>query len=187
MGRLEPASWYDAYYRKHHDPEGMTAIHEESARAIMSEPDRIPDCILDLGCGPGWFHEALRVAGYDGFYHGLDFSETAIHQARLRCPLDEPSIFHCCDLTTWMVDYYDVDPLRVMIVALEVLEHLEDDVKTLKRFARKGGRVLVSVPTYDSDSHVRHFASTDDLGKRYGIKGKQWERDRQLYLMGVFL
>lgn len=187
MGRLEPASWYDAYYSSHHDPEGMTAIHQESARAIMSEPDRIPDCILDLGCGPGWFAAQLRRAGYDGLYHGHDFSETAIQQARMRCPLEEPSIFRCRDLTTYVVDDRDVDPLRVMIVALEVLEHLEDDVKTLKRFARKGGRVLVSVPTYDSDSHVRHFASIDDLGKRYGIKGNQWEKDRQLYLMGTFI
>lgn len=185
MGQLCGSEWYDTYYSNHHDPEGMTAIHVESARAIMSEPDNIPDQILDLGCGPGWFHDALRAEGYDGYYHGFDFSETAIKQARLRCPLETPSIFHRRDLTTCAVG--EIDPWTAMVVALEVLEHLADDVGTLKRFARKGGRVLVSVPTYDSASHVRHFASSDDLGKRYGIRGLQWEKDRQLYLMGVFV
>ena len=73
-----------------------------------------------------------------------------------------------------------------MLVALEVLEHIEDDVKVLKRFAVSGRRVFVSVPTYDCDSHVRCFHRDDDLGKRYGIVGRQWEQDRQMYLVGRF-
>ena len=179
MGRLEPASWYDDYYRANPEPGGMTEIHEEAAKAILRAQ---PPAVFDLGCGPGWFHEVLRRHGYEGIYTGWDFSAESIRQARLRCPLDVSSYFSVRDLTECTPDFYPQE----MVVALEVLEHLEDDVATMKRFAAPGRRVLVSVPCYDSDSHVRFFKPSDDLGKRYGIKGEQWEVNRQLYLLGRF-
>lgn len=178
MGKLEPASWYDSYYQEHRDPEGMTVIHDVVAKAIADDP---PMSILDLGCGPGWFERRLRLAGYVGDYYGIDFSPTAVRHARLGCPLDAPSVFRVGDIHT-----AEDRPEGAMVVALEVLEHIEDDAKAIKRFAVPGRRVFISVPTYDCDSHVRYFHKDDDLGKRYGIVGRQWEQDRQIYLMGRF-
>lgn len=177
MGRLEPAGWYDAYYDANRDPGGMTVIHDVVAKTITRDP---PMSIFDLGCGPGWFERRLRAFGYCGEYYGVDFSPTAIRQARLGCPLDAPSVFRTGDIHT-VEDRPDA-----MLVALEVLEHIEDDVKALKRFTISGRRVFVSVPTYDSDSHVRWFQKDEDLGKRYGIVGHQWESSGQLYLAGRF-
>jgi SAM-dependent methyltransferase len=63
--------------------------------------------VLDLGCGPGLYAE--RLASHAGHVHGIDLSETAIAEARRRCPGDR---------TSFEVGDYLEDPLPAHDVAL---------------------------------------------------------------------
>lgn len=181
MGSYQGADFYQCYYHEHPYPgENMIAIHRESAAAVMSDP---PTKVLDLGCGCGWFETELRKQGYAGEYRGVDFADFGIRMARLNCPLENPSVFSVGDLRTWEEGSYTED---AMIVCLETLEHVEDDIGILRRFARQGRRVLLSVPTYDAQAHVRIFSPEDNLLARYEIRGKQWYVAGQVYVLGVF-
>src|SRR5262245_17683932 len=80
-----------------------------------------PD-ILDLGCGMGWF--SLELASF-GNVTGIDLSEEAIAQAKIRCPQ-----------ARFMAGNVLADPLPSerfdVIVSQEVLAHVENQPKYIR-------------------------------------------------------
>jgi len=111
--------------------------------------------VVELGCGTGEF--AAYVMGRVSSYLGLDFSSQAIEGARKRLPGIR---FRVADLRKdWIPD-------RDTYVTLEVLEHLDDDLALLDRLPR-GAEVILSVPSFDSASHVRFFPEKGDARRRY--------------------
>ena len=98
-----------------------------------------PARVLDAGCGWGLNLDALERAGYRS--SGLDISRRSLEQ------LDRPGRELIeADLTQPIpagVEPYDA------VMALDVIEHLDDDrsaVTTLARLTRPGGVVIVGVP-----------------------------------------
>ncbi|MCM8612185.1 methyltransferase [Accumulibacter sp.] len=117
--------------------------------------------VLDLGCGPGQFAEFLRDQHTPIEYVGIDFSETAVENARARCPEYR---FEVCTLPS------EAAMTRLpcdAVVCTEVLEHIEQDREVLRSVP---GEVLViaTVPNFDSFGHVRHFLTADEVSARYG-------------------
>jgi trans-aconitate methyltransferase len=110
--------------------------------------------VLDIGCGPG--HLSCLVARRPK-YIGIDFSKIAIAMAKTRNPWAE---FIVDDLRTCKL------PLTDIVLATEVLEHIEDDLGVLERI-KPGRRIIISVPTYDSRTHVRWFDTKADVLQRY--------------------
>lgn len=53
-----------------------------------------------------------------------------------------------------------------IVILFEVLEHLEQDLDLL-RLIPAGAKVLFSVPSYGSKSHVRQFKTAGVVKKRY--------------------
>lgn len=158
MGKQQPASYYDAAYRE----------SEAYARDAHDAPwsclwrfvaDRIPDAVsvVDIGCGPGHMadHLADRV-----LYTGLDFSEVAIDQARALRP--KRALF------VWADAQVDPWPRGDVYLFLEILEHIEHDIDLLRRVPI-GKRIIVSVPNFDSEGHVRHFTSAQEAADRYQV------------------
>jgi 2-polyprenyl-3-methyl-5-hydroxy-6-metoxy-1,4-benzoquinol methylase len=94
--------------------------------------------VLDVGCGWGVTLTALESAGFSA--DGLDISRGAMER------IDRPDRrLIVADLTKPIpdVDGYDA------VLALDVLEHLDDDraaAAVLGRLVAPGGRVVVSVP-----------------------------------------
>ena len=101
-----------------------------------------PACVLDAGCGWGVTLEALENHGYRA--SGLDVSRQALErldrrdrqliEADLTCPLGPTALAHAA---------FDV------VLALDVIEHLDDDraaLRSLGRLVRPGGLMIVSVP-----------------------------------------
>lgn len=115
--------------------------------------------ILDIGCGVGQFASFLRDNGLES-YCGIDFSQEAIKQAKQKglenFIFKKEDIFHS-DTLNEDFDY---------VVILEVLEHLKEDLKLLSLFKSKT-KMIISVPNYDSASHVRYFSNLDSVILRY--------------------
>jgi len=60
------------------------AYNREKIRHLSVVLETGPRCIIEFGCGTGWNHLALRVAGYEGRYFGLDISQAGILAAQQR-------------------------------------------------------------------------------------------------------
>jgi trans-aconitate methyltransferase len=113
--------------------------------------------VCDLGCGTGRFARILLDTGHDGGYIGLDFAPRLVEQAREHCP---DGSFLLADLRDSPIPAADV------YVALEVLEHLEDDLVLLDSLPHAALMVL-SVPSFESASHLRCFPRPGDASRRY--------------------
>lgn len=116
--------------------------------------------VLDIGCGPGQFAEYLlhQIPGIK--YQGVDYSQTAIEKAQLRCPTAQ---FYVKDLMhTDVFNEFEADAY----VVLEVLEHVVNDIELLEKIP-KHVKIIMSVPNFDALGHVRFFLTGDDVYERY--------------------
>ena len=111
--------------------------------------------VVELGCGTGRL--ASLLVSHARSYLGLDFSSRCIAAARRFVPAAR---FVVADLRT------DPIPDAEVYVANEVLEHLDDDLALLRRLP-VGALVVLSVPSFDSASHVRHFPRRGQAAQRY--------------------
>ena len=116
--------------------------------------------ILDIGCGNGQFAAALLDRCPDIRYSGVDFSKVAIQKAQergLRCEFSCQNIF---DIDNDHLNSFD------LVCCLEVLEHIDEDLKLLSALAA-GSKLIYSVPNFDSISHVRFFSDDVSVAIRY--------------------
>jgi len=122
-----------------------------------------PESVLEIGFGGGDLIRILNERGYRGA--GIDFSEEACkhliaqHEGRkLNFRIEARSE---SDLDARGEKYG-------LVMAFEVLEHIEDDLEALKRWRNlvsDGGRLLLSVPAHAKDyndedraaGHVRRY------------------------------
>jgi SAM-dependent methyltransferase len=99
--------------------------------------------IVEVGIGHGSYFETLAVLGS---YTGIDIDERSIEGARKRYPngrFAKADILQPSFLDALMPDKAD------SIVAINVLEHIEDDeaaIKNLIEALKPGGMLLISVP-----------------------------------------
>ena len=115
--------------------------------------------VLEIGCGAGQFARLLHDKRIED-YIGIDFSKEAIGIAQSFCPTYTFLLLGVCETDALLaLDYQTV-------VALEVVEHLPEDVELLRRI-RPGTRVLASVPSFPSISHIRYFSGCGEVACRY--------------------
>jgi len=113
--------------------------------------------IVDLGCGAGQFGEMCFQAGIG--YTGVDFSFVAIKMAGRRVGNLH---FHHTQIESFL-NYAWKYPCYVL---LEVLEHLDKDIETLKLIP-PDAMVVFSVPNYDAEGHTRFFETMEKAVERY--------------------
>ncbi|MFQ5611549.1 MAG: class I SAM-dependent methyltransferase [Anaerolineae bacterium] len=119
--------------------------------------------ILDAGCGTGFNLEHLRANNYANVT-GLDFSGEALRFCRSR----HLTALACGDATR--------PPLRCesfeAIMALDLIEHLQDDVSALRelsRLLRPGGSLIIFTPAFnflwglqdEVSHHYRRYTAAD--------------------------
>lgn len=101
---------------------------------------RSPRGILEVGCGEGFVLQALRDAGVRCPMRGIDFSESAIAEARERVPDATFDVQDAVELAQ-SGERYD------LVLMIEVLEHLPDPKRMLSVLSRLAERhVVLSVP-----------------------------------------
>jgi SAM-dependent methyltransferase len=115
--------------------------------------------ILDLGCGSAGF--SLYAAGRGADVLGVDVSTHAIEENRKAADyLSLPKLHFACE----DVAEFTTDERFDCVMLIEVLEHLPDDLRMLRKihgFLEEDGLLLMSVPSSNAPLH-RHYV------KRYG-------------------
>jgi len=148
MFRIEQSHWWYTGRRKI-----LTRFVEDICRRVTDRRPRI----LDVGCGTG--ANLLMLSKY-GDAEGVDVSEDALAFCRER-GLENVKLGAAEQLP------YD-DGTFDLVTALDVVEHLDDDLaglREMRRVLRPGGRVLLFVPTFmflwglqdDVSNHRRRY------------------------------
>ncbi len=132
--------------------------------------------VLDAGCGFGQYSYFIARKFKNSNVIGVDINEDRIKESEkfARGAKIENLKFEIADLEN--LNYEEVFDL---ILAVDVLEHIEDDVKVLKNFYRalkKGGLLIISTPsslggsdvhseeeTSFIEEHIRHGYSYDEI------------------------
>jgi len=126
----------------------------EKIRATLNNADLR---ILDVGCGTG---ANLKMLAAYGRAEGVDVSPQAVEFCRARC-LDSVKLGAVEHLP------YESESFE-LVTALDVVEHLDDDVaglREMRRVLRHDGRLLVFVPAFmflwgvqdDVSNHRRRY------------------------------
>lgn len=131
--------------------------------------------ILDVGCGTGG---NLPLLQRWGAVKGVDISEQALRFCREIGFTDLHQL--SADKLTFIEESFD------LVTAFDLLEHLDDDSKTLKelfRVCKKGGMLMLTVPAYqflwsEHDIFLRHKRrySADILSKKVREAGFKIEK-----------
>jgi len=131
-------------------------------QALLEQLAAIPGRkVLEIGCGAGDLLAVLGSLGYSGI--GIDISVEARDAARKRVG-DGPV----------RVDdraFEDITERYEVIIASEVIEHIEDDVGLLREIKARlvpGGTLLLTVP-----AHMSRWGANDDFSGHL----RRYERD----------
>jgi 2-polyprenyl-3-methyl-5-hydroxy-6-metoxy-1,4-benzoquinol methylase len=116
--------------------------------------------VLEIGCGTGQLAAFLLDQGIEA-YVGMDFSPKAIEYAREAAPAGRFIVDDARTSTIYAQEQHDV------LICTEVLEHIGDDLSVVRSF-RPETRCLFSVPSYNSEGHVRFFSDAAAVKQRYG-------------------
>ncbi|QIX61416.1 class I SAM-dependent methyltransferase [Hymenobacter sp. BT18] len=136
--------------------------------------------ILEIGCSGGPLLLALKAAGYQHLT-GIDVSDKAIAVAQAR-GFEQVMVMDGARL-----DF--ADNSFDLVVASDVLEHIEDEEAALRewcRVLRPGGRIIVFVPAYQflwsrHDEVNHHFRRYTLAGLRQVMQRTGWQIERASY------
>jgi len=155
---------------------------DECRRVLEWLDPRVGDYILDLGCGDGYYDRRMALAG--ATIVAVDGNPARVALAQRRNPHPHVSYQHI------RAEELDFPPgTFTKAVSICVLEHIPDDLGTLRRIAaglQTGGRLVLSCDSLSNSAAtdalrarhakryaVRHFYTRDslaDLLARAGLK-----------------
>jgi SAM-dependent methyltransferase len=136
---------------------GRRRIIQSLVQKICNTLDKPDPRILDVGCGTG---ANLKMLATCGRAEGVDISPQAVEFCRQR-GLDSVKLGAIEHLP------YESDSFE-LVTALDVIEHLDDDVaglREMRRVLRRDGRLLLFVPAFmflwgvqdDVSNHRRRY------------------------------
>jgi len=157
---------YDEIYAKpeyHYLKDYSKSPYIKIWRKVLSYIEH-SDTVVDLGCGPGQVMMMMWEFSVKK-YIGFDFSRTALSIAR-----NLILIFKYKNASVEYIDFHKEFflPYADAYIAIEVLEHLSDDLKVLSKIPF-GKKVILTVPNYLGGSHVRKFDTEQEVMDRYSV------------------
>ena len=144
MGKNEVVQPEGNYYDKYHS---KNIIEKFMMKNFFLKISKIisgggsPNSILEAGCGEGNVLHFINGLFPDAELKGFDFSKKAINRAILDFP----------QLNFEIGNIYEIDDVNSqydLVIACEVLEHLEEPEKALEELIRVSSKyILLSVPS----------------------------------------
>jgi SAM-dependent methyltransferase len=132
--------------------------------------------VLEIGCGAGNVLRVLESTCVGGQVMGVELFEEGARRARTRVD---------CPVVTGDIDAMSFEHRFDLIGMFDVLEHIEDDVATLRHVTEllaPGGRVLVTVPadprlwsSFDVASHHHRRYTKESLVRSFRAAGFELE------------
>jgi len=120
--------------------------------------------VIDIGCGRGEFIEHLLKSKHLCHVLGIDFSESAVLDAKKRIPGAD---FAAIDVYM-MADYASLLEKYDYAVCFEVIEHLDRPdvlVNNIYKILKKNGYLILSTPyensVYAEDEHIYSYDFQD--------------------------
>jgi len=170
MHRVEETHWWFVGRRKI-----IESFLEPVCAALKSkEPPREPLNILDVGCGTG---ANLEMLSQFGLAEGVDVSDEALEFCRKKGLTVQEGL---AETLPYPDETFDIT------TALDVVEHLDDDIVGLKemhRVTKTGGYSLIFVPAFmwlwgvqDDISHHRIRYTRKQIVERLKKAGFEVER-----------
>jgi SAM-dependent methyltransferase len=135
---LMDKSFFDELYRREKTHWWFSCRRRLAADALRRYRVKVPGRILDMGCGTGAMLDELRSFGTD---FGLDISATALSYCRSR--QHTRLTFGVGENLPYRAGSFDG------VVSLDVIEHIEDDVRTMQNLQRicvANAVVVITVP-----------------------------------------
>ncbi len=165
MNNVEDSHWWFV---------GRRAILEEFLRLIIPNPKSQNSKILDVGCGTGANLEMLANFGES---EGVDVSDDALEFCKSKGLKVHKGLAEKLPFADESFDF---------VTALDVVEHLDDDIAGLKemnRVLKKGGKTLIFVPAFmwlwgvqDDISNHRIRYTKAQIVERLKVAGFEIER-----------
>ncbi len=164
MGEIKTAEWYDRVYTtgaNYAVPVDRQIWSQVWSRtAVLLPQDTL---LVDVGCGLGQLWQVARDSGKRlSEVYGIDFSRVAISWAAVIAE----KLDHNTTLIEENLETIEGLPTGDSYVFCEILEHLVNDIRLLKLVPSEA-LVILTVPSFDSDGHVRIFKTREEVEARY--------------------
>jgi SAM-dependent methyltransferase len=151
--------YQDGYFQSHYDgglktgsPEMKKRLSQETHRLKFFRPVKKRGCVLDIGCGMGYFLHACRLAGYEA--QGIDISDHSAAYVR-----DELQI----PIATGAIEEVRMEEGAMDIVTMwHFLEHSPDPglyLEKARQWLKDDGVLVVDVPNHEGTDARRIGAS----------------------------
>lgn len=183
MGTYKESEYYDEIYAKS-EVYNLSNIQKSPYYEVWKQCIRLiskKEKIVDFGCGNGLFAKLCIMNGRN-YITGYDFSEVAIKKAKetnkavevitkskakdgedTKQILDISDRFFVANITDAKI--YKQNEFDVCVF-IEVAEHLQNDLLVFKNIPELT-KVIITVPNYDSASHVRQFKDINEAIEYY--------------------
>lgn len=147
---------------------GEEVMPREKGRYLWAASKLIGSSVLEIGCSNGY---GSQFFGDEVDYLGLDYDEPIIEVAREEGWGDNKRFVHA-DINTFDLGRYDT------IVAMEVIEHLDNGLEIAQRLKGHCRRLLITVPYMETpgfwgEHHRLHMLNESHLpGFTYQFMGE---------------
>ena len=153
---------YETKYHVQEDKHWWFESRRDMVIKLLRQSDRNSK-ILEIGCSGGPLIRALNKLGYNDV-HGIDISEPAIDLCKLR------EISNTSVMDGSRPDFGDGQ--FDVVIASDVLEHIEDEEKALcewNRILKPSGKLIVFVPAFkmlwskhdEANHHYRRYSKSE--------------------------
>lgn len=168
----KPSTYYDEIYANGYSTEAYQGLYAHVAGMIQKIESA---SVLEIGCGLGDLGKMLVEKNIP--YRGFDFSEIGVERCKQLCPSANFWVGDAYEDKNYLPHDYNV------VVALEVLEHL-DDLRIIEKLPSHT-HFIASVPNHDDNaSHLRlcedpkkdiieRYAPYMTVPEMYGLAGSK--------------